>query len=540
MLEVLDLGVHPHHVAHLIGLLGGGGALLRRGLAEIPSDVAVVGHFRAVQADLADGLHIGIEAGQSAGHVRVMNAGGDSGADGLVLDGAEDGLEGGVQVIGLLHGVDAFHLAVLVHPFVNVLHNVVSVGDLLGHAVGDAVDLHAVGLQGLADALNGSGLVRLGGNTIVGPTFAANLILSLRDLLQTVSITALNIEGGQTIGKEHHEAVVHILRAFLLQQVGCQLEASLGIGAAISLQCIDGVLHRRCALRHVHQGLSGIRIRVEADNRNIAGSRRGLARSVLGEAGYERLCRQLGKLQTGLVGVLTLGCHAFMIPEGLPAIPAQAKGASFLPGRITVPGALILHLAHVNRILFVLAADGAVGHGAGGIDDQDGGGLRVGGVDLVTGGDFHVHVEVVLMAGGGEGAGELDGPVPILLHFLASRIVVDGAASIGDLLVGLGRDGIIRRVGLPGEGCDLHQAQAHDQGHQQRQQPTGGQGAARGHPLAGFVISHVSVPPCILCFLSEFQKESWEFPRGDARGPEIGAAFRRRWVRETTAVPSGG
>lgn len=143
--------------------------------------------------------------------------------------------------------------------------------------------------------------------------------------------------------------------------------------------------------------------------------------------------------------------------------------------------------------LALLTTNCTIAHGARGINDQDSHSLRVGGNRVVLGGDLQVHIQQVLRAGLLQGALDLDDPVPGLaaagsrLQFHAVLVIVGNAASFHDL-------GLIRGRVVFGKCRDLHQAQAHYQGHEQAQCPLGRR-LAPGGSLAGIVICHDSFPP---------------------------------------------
>ena len=162
---------------------------------------------------------------------------------------------------------------------------------------------------------------------------------------------------------------------------------------------------------------------------------------------------------------------------------ADTIAVSIFPNVPAVVLALINPLARV-AIVVLLTASGAPAHGTGGINHQDGSGLRVGGDGVFLGGDFQIYVEEVLGAGLSEGALDLDCPV-VRIVLRTVRLVIGGAASIDDLIC----------TPINGEGRDLHQAQAHDQGHEQAQCPLA-DGLAPGDSLAGIVFAcHDSFPP---------------------------------------------
>ena len=162
---------------------------------------------------------------------------------------------------------------------------------------------------------------------------------------------------------------------------------------------------------------------------------------------------------------------------------ADTIAVSIFPNVPAVVLALINPLARV-AIVVLLTASGAPAHGTGGINHQDGSGLRVSGDGIVAGGDFQIYVEEVLGAGLSEGALDLDCPV-VRIVLRTVRLVIGGAASIDDLIC----------TPIDGKCRDLHQAQAHDQGHEQAQCPLA-DGLAPGDSLAGIVFAcHDSFPP---------------------------------------------
>ena len=490
-LEPRSLSAHPDLIAQIIVLLIVRSTSLGSGFAEVPGDLIVI---RGSAVGVAIELHEVIQISQNAFANFVIDRSHNGGTDGLMLNGVDDVTESSVQTVGILHGVDASHLAVFRHPLVDILLVTAAVGNLLRHTVGNTVDLHTVSLQSLADRLNGSSL-SFGGvitrpiNAIIVPQPPSITRGNLIQAIPLIVLVGINMEGRQAIGKKNREAVFHI--SLLAQQVGRQLEAGLCVGTAVSNQTIDGSFHCSRTLGHIHPSAFGVRRGRKRNNGNIAGSTGNLTSSILGKACHKGIGRKLRQLQTRLIGMIGSNVHKRMIPATVAALAAGIPGAR-IPRRI--PHRAFPHgLPFMVSVIFAFPTGRAVCHGAGGVDDQNCGSLRVGGNRVVLGGDLQVHIQQVLRAGLLQGALDLDDPVPGLaaagsrLQFHAVLVIVGNAASFHDL-------GLIRGRVVFGKCRDLHQAQAHYQGHEQAQCPLA-DGLSPGGSLAGIVICHDSFPP---------------------------------------------
>ena len=491
LFKALGLGAHPDLIAQMIGLLIVRSTSLGSGFAEVPGDLIVI---RGSAVGVAIELHEAIQISQSAFANFVIDRSHNGGTDGLMLNGVDDVTESSVQTVGILHGVDASHLAVFRHPLVDILLVTAAVGNLLRHTVGNTVDLHTVSLQSLADRLNGSrlgfgGVITRPINAIIVPQPPSITRGNLIQAIPLIVLVGINMEGRQAIGKKNREAVFHI--SLLAQQVGRQLEAGLCVGTAVSNQTIDGSFHCSRTLGHIHPSAFGVRRGRKRNNGNIAGSTGNLTSSILGKACHKGIGRKLRQLQTRLIGMIGSNVHKRMIPATVAALAAGIPGAR-IPRRI--PHRAFPHgLPFMVSVIFAFPTGRAVCHGAGGVDDQNCGSLRVGRNRVVLGGDLQVHIQQVLLAGLLQGALDLDDPVPGLaaagsrLQFHAVLVIVGNAASFHDL-------GLIRGRVVFGKCRDLHQAQAHYQGHEQAQCPLA-DGLAPGGSLAGIVICHDSFPP---------------------------------------------
>ena len=497
LFKVLGLGAHPDLIAQMIGLLIVRSTSLGSGFAEVPGDLIVI---RGSAVGVAIELHEVIQISQSAFANFVIDRSHNGGTDRLMLNGVDDGLERGIQSIGAVGFEHAFHLAVIFHPGINRNGIALAVGDglhgavFLGEAIDHAKDMDASGLQLGADGLHRA-------VHFAGSCFAIANIASSRNWANRTSTIAplANGIGGLAISEEHHELILSLPAS---QQVGRQLETRLGIGATASDEAINRAL-RRFAVRlfgDIHHRHSRIGILRILHHRNIAGLGGGAAAGVLGIVVQEILGGLLGGSQAALEGMCAnrdplLRVGRDPAPEPIPficflaAIIADVIAVCIRPiaSRLGVAlvDPLIAGRAMILAFLSTLfAANGAVAHGAGGINDQDCGGLRVGGDGIVLGGDFQIHVEKVLRASLSKGTRKLDRPI-VLRTLRTVCLVVDGVARVRDLL---------RLVSLRGECRDLHQAQAHYQGHEQAQCPLA-DGLAPGGSLARIVICHDSFPP---------------------------------------------
>ena len=496
-LEPRSLGAHPDLIAQMIVLLIVRSTSLGSGFAEVPGDLIVI---RGSAVGVAIELHEAIQISQSAFANFVIDRSHNGGTDGLMLNGVDDGLERGIQSIGAVGFEHAFHLAVIFHPGINRNGIALAVGDglhgavFLGEAIDHAKDMDASGLQLGADGLHRA-------VHFAGSCFAIANIASSRNWANRTSTIAplANGIGGLAISEEHHELILSLPAS---QQVGRQLETRLGIGATASDEAINRAL-RRFAVRlfgdihHRHFRIGILRI---LHHRNIAGLGGGAAAGVLGIVVQEILGGLLGGSQAALEGMRAnrdplLRVGRDPAPEPIPficflaAIIADVIAVCIRPIASRLGVALIYPLIAGRAMILtflstLFAANGAVAHGAGGINDQDCGGLRVGGDGIVLGGDFQIHVEKVLRASLSKGTRKLDRPI-VLRTLRTVCLVVDGVARVRDLL---------RLVSLHGECRDLHQAQAHYQGHEQAQCPLA-DGLAPGGSLAGIVICHDSFPP---------------------------------------------
>ena len=491
--------MHPDLVAHLVGPLTLCGASLRSSLAEIPTDL-VVGHRRAV---LLGELHEGVEVLQIVLACHVVDSGHDGGADRLILDGVENGLKRGVKRINAVGTVNAVHPTVILHPGVNGNILALTVGDslhgavLLGKAINHAINMDASSGQSRAHRFHrGSySLCNRIKGTIANIVYAILFVSWNRALCASACAVLANGIGGLAVSEKHNKLILAVLGG---QQVGRQLEAGLGVGSAASSQIVDHALGCITALliSDIHHCLHRVGILRILHHRDIARRGSGGTAGIQGIAIQEGLCGLLCGRQTAFESMRSNGNPlagvGILLPEPdsfrplLVAVIADAIAIFIHPFSSPVTVAFVNPFITGRTMILavLLTAGGTVAHGTGGINDQDGSGIRVSNDRLVLGGDFQIYVEEVLGAGLSEGALDLDCPV-VRIALRTVRLVIGGAASIDDLIC----------TPIDGKCRDLHQAQAHDQGHEQAQCPLA-DGLAPGDSLAGIVFAcHDSFPP---------------------------------------------
>ena len=503
LFKALGLGAHPDLIAQMIVLLIVRSTSLGSGFAEVPGDLIVI---RGSAVGVAIELHEVIQISQNAFANFVIDRSHNGGTDGLMLNGVDDSLERSIQSVGAVSAESAVHLAVVLHPGVNGSILLIAVGDrlhgaiLLGEAISHTINMDTSSDQSRADSLhctslNAGGSATVAFNAII---IATPSTIARRNLLGSISVNTLiriNIVGRLTVCEKHHKLIIDTLDG--VKQIRGQLEASLGVSAAASFQTVNYTLGRITALLvgDIHHRLYCGSSFCILHHRNITGHSRGSAIGIQGIAIQESLCGLLSSRQSGFILMVHRGDPGTRMSVTCPRTPAirpiftaviaTAIIVLIFPSSISLV-ALIDPFAG-NAIMLVLAlgtATSAEAHGTRSIDHQDSHSLRVGGDSLVASGDFQVYVEKVLRASLSKGTRKLDRPI-VLRTLRTVCLVVDGVARVRDLL---------RLVSLHGECRDLHQAQAHYQGHEQAQCPLA-DGLAPGGSLAGIVICHDSFPP---------------------------------------------
>ena len=501
----------------MIGLLIVRSTSLGSGFAEVPGDLIVI---RGSAVGVAIELHEVIQISQNAFANFVIDRSHNGGTDRLMLNGVDDSLERSIQSVGAVSAESAVHLAVVLHPGVNGSIFPTAVGDslhgtvLLGEAISHTINMDTSSDQSRANglhcaSLNAGGIATVAFNTII---IATPSTIARRNLLGSISVNTLiriNVIGRLTVCEKHHKLIIDTLDG--VKQIRGQLEASFGVSAAASFQTVNYTLGRITALLvgDIHHRLyCGSSFRI-LHHRNIAGLGGGAAAVVLGIVVQEILGNLLGGSQAALERMCANGDPLLRVgrdpaPEPIPficflaAIIADVISVFVRPIASRLGVALIYPLIAGRTMILafplaLLTTNCTIAHGARGINDQDSHSLRVGGNRVVLGGDLQVHIQQVLLAGLLQGALDLDDPVPGLaaagsrLQFHAVLVIVGNAASFHDL-------GLIRGRVVFGECRDLHQAQAHYQGHEQAQCPLA-DGLAPGGSLAGIVICHDSFPP---------------------------------------------
>ena len=268
--EALKLGIEGDTVGVSIDIVGFVALGLGGDIAQLPGVVGTV----LVEALTGTGGHIDVGShGVGGGPALAAEAAGD---------GLGDGLEGGIQltgIVGIVSAAGAGHSAAQEGADGNIV-----VGIVTGSTEADGVELCA----GIAD---GSGL----GSSGIAVGLVGAIQIGVADALR-----------GSTVRQQHHILGGDVADLAVIKQAQSQMQATLHIGAGGISQTVDGaqcVAILVCAASNIAPVQIGTVAAVEGDD----GQHSGCIGIVAGIGDQEVLGSNLGSIQTVLAAIRTAG-----------------------------------------------------------------------------------------------------------------------------------------------------------------------------------------------------------------------------------------